>query len=185
MRALLPVLVVSLLLSSGCVERKMQIRSDPPGAEVYLDGTYAGLTPLELPFAHYGTHDVLFRHPGVETPGGRLDYESKLVRFWLRPPGYQWTPLDFFVEHFWPFTLRDTHTLAIPLDVLSERDDATIAQVRANAEAFRERTDQLQREDPEGHVNPEPDTRPLPPLYDRDGLVEDEAEDEGEGEDSE
>ena len=49
---------VLLLTVTGCVERKMYIRSEPGGAPVWLDETYAGVTPLEHPFVHYGVRRV-------------------------------------------------------------------------------------------------------------------------------
>jgi len=42
------------LLLPGCVERKLLIRSDPPGAVVLVNGAHAGTTPTEIVFQNYG-----------------------------------------------------------------------------------------------------------------------------------
>lgn len=147
----IPVLLV------GCVERKLIIVSDPPGAEVYLDSTFAGHTPLTLPFAHYGTHDVHLRHPGVDLPNGeKIVYRSTTEKAWLQPPWYETTPIDFFTEHLWPFDLVDAHRFSYTLERLTERTADEIAAVRSRADEFRDQAVELHRTDPEGHTNPPP-----------------------------
>jgi hypothetical protein len=49
---------------SGCVERKILIQSDPPGALVRMDGRPLGKTPVEVDFTWYGTHEVIVDLPG-------------------------------------------------------------------------------------------------------------------------
>ncbi len=91
-------LLASGLALHGCVERKLVIRSDPPGAEVDLNGNPVGTTPAEIPFTTYGVYDVLLSAPGC----ARLQTRAVAV-----PPWYEVIPLDFFFEHVWPFTLHD------------------------------------------------------------------------------
>lgn len=45
---LLTGLVAPLLFGSGCLKQKALIRSDPPGAELRIDGAYVGVTPSEV-----------------------------------------------------------------------------------------------------------------------------------------
>ncbi|MEI6037860.1 MAG: PEGA domain-containing protein, partial [Planctomycetota bacterium] len=46
---------VSLLCAStGCVQRRMTIRSNPPGALVYVDDYQIGATPVSTDFIYYG-----------------------------------------------------------------------------------------------------------------------------------
>lgn len=155
-------LVLALLLGglaslTGCVERKMVIVSDPPGAEVYIDYSYAGTTPLTFPFTFYGTHDILVRHPG--DPDGGADapvYRSSLQKFTLRPPWYQYVFIDFFAEHLWPGTLVDEHRLEVALDTLGPRTPDKIRAVESRAKAFRDTAEELAENDPQGHTNPPP-----------------------------
>ena len=55
-------LILSMLLTipafSGCLERKMYIKSEPPNARVTIDGEEKGVTPVEIPFTYYGTRKI-------------------------------------------------------------------------------------------------------------------------------
>ena len=65
MRVLFAVFLGAFFLgSAGCVERMLQIRSDPSGASVYVNGKPAGTTPLEHSFDYYGTFEVALRAKG-------------------------------------------------------------------------------------------------------------------------
>ncbi|MCL4730800.1 MAG: PEGA domain-containing protein, partial [Planctomycetes bacterium] len=44
MKWMLPVLFFAALVCTGCVERRIYLISDPPGADVYIDGEYVGQT---------------------------------------------------------------------------------------------------------------------------------------------
>lgn len=74
-RCLLLLGVVSLLCSLGCIQRTMVIRSEPSGAPVWVDQTYVGRTPVNLPFVFYGFRKVQVgpirgeaEEPAVKTP---------------------------------------------------------------------------------------------------------------------
>lgn len=139
--ALSMLMLSALLLSLGCVERKLIIESDPPGAPVWIDERYAGFTPLEYPFAHYGTRSV--RVGPVRDENGRVTHlESERV-FDIEWPSYQQFPIDFFYEVLYPRTLVDVHRLpAFELQPVTG-DEAlprlTIDELRAEGEAFRRR----------------------------------------------
>ena len=53
--------------TGGCVERQMTIRSDPPGALVYVDGYEIGITPVITPFTYYGQRKIRLVKDGYET----------------------------------------------------------------------------------------------------------------------
>ena len=89
-----------LLLVSGCVERRIKIVSDPPGAKVLLDGVEKGQTPIEIPFTFYGTREIIIYRDGYQV-FSRLETIS--------PPVYQVFPVDFFSELLLPFYLTDEH----------------------------------------------------------------------------
>ena len=93
---------VALLLavSSGCVHRRMTIRSDPPGAMVMVDGEEVGYTPTSLDFTYYGTREVTLVKDGYETLTTMQD---------VRPPWYQRVPLDFVSDNFLPYQVTNRH----------------------------------------------------------------------------
>ena len=53
---LIPLLLACSL--SGCVSRRLTIRSDPPGALVELDGRRLGYTPVSVDFTYYATNEI-------------------------------------------------------------------------------------------------------------------------------
>src|SRR5688500_8387276 len=78
-------LTLPLFAAPGCVQRTLQVESDPPGALVYLNGEEAGRTPMRKNFVWYGTYDVQLRKEGYHT----LSRETKV---WA--PWWQWPPID-------------------------------------------------------------------------------------------
>ncbi len=54
------------LAAIGCVQRTIQITSDPPGSLVYLNDEEVGRTPLTVPFLFYGVYDVRLEHEGYK-----------------------------------------------------------------------------------------------------------------------
>jgi hypothetical protein len=88
------------------VERKMTIRSTPPGAEAYLNDEPLGQTPITVNFTWYGDYNVTLRKPGYKT-----------ISEGRRPPTpwYQAPVVDFFSENFWPGTFKDEHVYEFTL----------------------------------------------------------------------
>jgi len=72
-----------MLLSIGCVERRLMITSEPPGALVFLNDQEVGRTPLEVPFTWYGVYDVKLEQEGYQTLLTQLEAE----RPWWEAPG--------------------------------------------------------------------------------------------------
>ena len=99
----LPFLCLALC---GCVERWINIQSEPSGAHVFLDSKEVGVTPLKIPFDHYGHREVMLR---FEDPDEDDDveqmYASVAQMVHLETPWYQYFPLDLLVEHMWPWTI--------------------------------------------------------------------------------
>jgi hypothetical protein len=105
--------VFGLVLLSGCVRRSLMIRTEPPGAFVYVNDHLKGETPVSYDFGWYGWHRVILRKDGYE----RLE-DRKL----LRAPPYLWIPLDLVMELL-PFEIRDARTWSyalIPTQTLAE-----------------------------------------------------------------
>jgi hypothetical protein len=122
---LLAAVVGVTLLSSGCVERRMMIRSDPPGARVYVDDYDVGVTPTSASFTYYGRRKIRLVKDGYETL-------TVLQPVW--PPWYEVPPLDFFSENLVPGQLRDQRVFTYQLrpQVLVQTD-----QLLARAEQLR------------------------------------------------
>lgn len=103
------------MLLTGCVERRIYLRSDPPGADVYIDGEYIGRTrpdshvdgPLYANFIFYGTREYTFRKPGYETVSGRIELEA---------PWYEYPPIDFFAEVLTPWYIIDEHGIMLEME---------------------------------------------------------------------
>lgn len=62
-----PVLALAAVFTlPGCVDRKIRITSEPPGARVWLNDIEIGTTPAEADFRFYGRYDVRLEKPGYE-----------------------------------------------------------------------------------------------------------------------
>lgn len=92
--------------SSGCVRRRLTIRSNPPGALVYVDNQEIGFTPVSTPYVYYGTRNIRLVKDGYET----LSVKQK-----FKAPLYEIPPIDFVSENLWPGELRDERTLDFQL----------------------------------------------------------------------
>ena len=99
--------LLALLALTGCVERMVAIRSEPPGAAVFLDGERVGETPVEVPYTWYGTRELI-----VEKRGFR-EIRRELP---LGTPWYQIPPLDFVTDVLIPFTITDRTEVDLTLE---------------------------------------------------------------------
>jgi PEGA domain-containing protein len=91
--------VLTLAVCSGCLKRTLSVRSDPPGALVYIDGLEVGRTPLaNLPFHFYGTREIALYSDGHLTERRAVEIDS---------PWYASFPLDIFSELIIPWDIRD------------------------------------------------------------------------------
>jgi hypothetical protein len=84
----------------------MSVRSDPPGAVVYIDDQEIGKTPVSTSFIYYGTRKIRLVRDGFET----LTVMQK-----VSPPWYQIPPLDFITENLYPGELRDERQIEFQL----------------------------------------------------------------------
>lgn len=116
--AALALTIATTLLCSGCVERKLLLRSDPPGARVLLNGVDAGVTPVDVPFQTYGVFDILASAPQCARLRTTAD---------IRPPWWETIPLDFMIENLWPWTVRDDRLVTLTLPPVSG-DDADVTR---------------------------------------------------------
>lgn len=103
-RGLLGLALIATLCAcqSGCVQRRMAIRSNPPGALVYVDDYPVGTTPCAVDFTYYGTRKIRLVKDGFET---------LTVMQSIPAPWYQYAPFDFVTENFVPGEIRDQRNL--------------------------------------------------------------------------
>lgn len=92
---------------TGCVHRQMTIRTNPPGAFVYIDDTPIGVTPCTTPFTYYGTRKLRIVKDGYET---LTTYQK------IQTPWYEWPGVDFVTENLWPGDIRDERNLSFQLE---------------------------------------------------------------------
>lgn len=55
-----------LMMTTGCVHRRIRVTSEPSGAVVWLNDTEIGRTPAEAEFTFYGSYDVRLEMDGYE-----------------------------------------------------------------------------------------------------------------------
>lgn len=86
-RILMRAAVLAGLLGTlgGCLERKLQITSEPVGALCWVNDREVGVTPLELEFTHYGTYEVRLKKEG---------FEPLVTKARASQPVYEYPPLD-------------------------------------------------------------------------------------------
>ncbi|MGQ9769192.1 MAG: PEGA domain-containing protein [Thermogutta sp.] len=137
---LLAAIGMVLLFSAGCVQRRLMIRSQPPGAMVYVDDYKLGPTPVTATFTYYGTRKIRLVKDG---------YQTLTVYERIDPPWYQIPPIDFFAENVLQREIRDTRVLEYQLQ----------PQPIAPTQQLLDRADMLRRE--AGSLPPLPAASPL------------------------
>ena len=102
------------VLTSGCVTRSLTIKTEPPGALVYVNDELKGPSPVTYDFLWYGWHRVMIRKDGFT----RVDDRKE-----LRSPIYLWIPFDLALEllplpihdrRMWSYALTPAPTLPTP-----------------------------------------------------------------------
>lgn len=122
--------IVLTASQAGCVERRMIVRTNPPGALLYVDDYEIGTTPCATSFIYYGTRKIRLVKDG---------YETLVVNQPLPAPWYEYFPADFVAENLVPGHIRDLRVLTydlrpaipVPNDQLRGRADALRDAVKA------------------------------------------------------
>jgi hypothetical protein len=112
--------LASTLLPTGCVRRRLAVRSNPPGALVFVDNQQIGTTPCSVDFTYYGTREIRLVKPG---------YETLTVNQPIPTPWYEIPPIDFVSENLMPNKIMDHRTasfemqpqLIVPTEQLLDR----------------------------------------------------------------
>lgn len=130
------VLLISLCaLQTGCVRRRLTIRSNPPGALAFVDDREIGVTPVSTEFTYYGTRKIQLFKDGYETVTAKQRFSI---------PWYELPLLDFVAENLWPHEVRDER--AVDFELAPQ-------QIIPN-EKLLERAQALRGGSRQGHVTP-------------------------------
>ncbi|RMF41888.1 MAG: PEGA domain-containing protein [Planctomycetota bacterium] len=113
------------ICSTGCVRRRLMVRTNPPGASVYVDHQYIGTSPAATSTTYYGTREIEVVADG---------YRTEKVQRTFTPPWYEWPPLDFISETLWPWELRDERIVDIAMVPMQK---PTSQELVARADALR------------------------------------------------
>lgn len=116
---------------TGCVERRYTIRSNPPGAQVIVNGEEIGPTPVSRSFTYHGNREITLMHDGFAT--------KTLVQL-IEAPWWDNHFTEFFTENLIPFTFRDEHEFNYEMKPASVPDTNDLLgrgqNLRAQAQAI-------------------------------------------------
>lgn len=129
---------------TGCVQRRFTVRSNPPGAVVYVDDYEIGTTPVSHDFVYYGTRKIRLVKDG---------YETLTVMQQFPTPWWQFIGLDFITENLVPGEIRDERVLDYQLQ----------PQVIVPTEQLLGRAENLRRSIPPAVAVPAVPAGPAPP----------------------
>jgi hypothetical protein len=101
------VIMVMCIAVSGCVDRKLTIKTEPAGAVVLLNDEEIGESPVTVSFNWYGDYNVTLSKEGYET----LKTHRKLGAPW-----YDYFPFDFFVNNLNPKRIVDSYEWTFRLE---------------------------------------------------------------------
>lgn len=128
-------LLVLVMMQVGCVRRRMTIRTNPPGAQVFVDDQEIGTTPCSTQFIYYGTRKITLVKGGYKT---QTFYQK------FNPPWYQFPGLDFISENLIVRELRDERYV----------DAQLVAQEIPLESKLRERAEGLRQTAASGQISP-------------------------------
>jgi hypothetical protein len=158
--------IVLTVSQAGCVERRMIVRTNPPGALLYVDDYEVGITPCATSFIYYGTRKIRLVKDG---------YETLVINQPIPAPWYEYFPADFVAENVVPGHIRDIRVLTydmhpailVPNEQLGTRADALRAAVKAEqaAEGVVPRPTTRRGQPVPAVVAPTPGVLPTPGYY--------------------
>jgi len=149
----LTVLVAGTL--SGCIERRIEITSEPPGAMVFLNDQQIGTTPTQAVFRYHGVYDVRLEKEG---------YEPLITSTEAKAPLYENAPLDLIAQALpmrlhniqrWHYTLVPSLESTLPKDDLQRGLLKRATHMRDVLEASRP-----PEQNPEQESEPKPEQKP-------------------------
>ena len=116
------IILLTLVAACGCVQRRLQIRSQPEGAFVSIDRQGVGLTPISVPYTYYGTREIQLEKDGFKTVRVRQD---------IRPPWFERFPVSLFSNHLAGREIRDDRLLDFTMQPKQQVSEGILLE-RAN-----------------------------------------------------
>lgn len=107
---------------TGCVQRRLQIRSQPEGALVSIDRQPVGLTPVSVPYTYAGTREFQLEKDGFKTVRVAQN---------IRPAWFDRFPISFFSNHFAGREVRDDRLFDFQMEPKEAVNEAVLFE-RAN-----------------------------------------------------
>lgn len=111
----------ALFLLGGCVERRVEVTSEPSGARVWLNDEMIGVTPCEAGFLYYGTYDVRLDLDGYEPVHEGRVMRAPLYEYPIVDLAATAAPAEFESVNSWHFVLEPSSGLDEDRDGLLER----------------------------------------------------------------
>lgn len=105
--AALAAAIVASIGSTGCVERRYTIRTEPPGALVVVNNEEIGTTPVSKSYVFYGDRDITVIADG---------YQTQRIIQPIDAPWWDNQFTEFFTENLIPATLRDEREFQYKLE---------------------------------------------------------------------
>ena len=109
-RMILGVSIAGLTLStfSGCVQRRVEITSEPSGARVWLNDEMVGVTPCEAGFKYYGVYDVRLDLDGYEPVHEGRTMKAPIYEYPVIDLAATAVPANIESVNEWHFVLTST-----------------------------------------------------------------------------
>ncbi len=123
-------LAALLLTGSGCVKRTLEVTSDPPGAQLVVNGHPAGFTPATLEFRFHGVYLIELRRSG---------YQPVRTDSPVPPKFYEFAGPDFVAEVLWPGVIVDERHVHYKLEPQGPVDKEKLLAASRSAAAEAER----------------------------------------------
>jgi hypothetical protein len=116
-------LLILICLTTGCVERRLTIRTSPDAALVTLNDEEIGTSPVTTSFQWYADYNVRVTKPGYQT----LETHKR-----LKAPWYDHFPFDFIAQVLYPGRIVDEYDWSFDLAPAEPADrDTVIEQAQA------------------------------------------------------
>jgi hypothetical protein len=116
-RMAIVVLMAVIGMACGCVERRYTVRTDPPGAQVIVNGESLGPTPASHNFYYYGDREVTLVADG---------YATKTLIQPINAPWWDNYLTEFFSENLVPFVIRDEREFTYKMEPEALRSEARV-----------------------------------------------------------
>jgi len=131
-------LIAMLLVMPGCLQRRIRVTSDPPGAIVWVNDTEIGRTPAETSFTFYGDYDVRLELDGYEPIHTMRRARAPLYEY--PGPDLVAAALPFKFENIveWHFELTPSAERTVPPEQLEADLVERARRLRRQAEGVEE-----------------------------------------------